>query len=145
MDALHPDCSPGAGFQLTLNVIKGGFGYGGSGRNEMRMEEGEVLISLIRLGRRGVAGATKVRIAGYTSVLDGASVLRSVSLGHASSTTGVLICQIKWGSKEWDWGREWHLGSGPCSVIEKIMQPQTFQYSLVSVIEFVAPVCLFLI
>lgn len=55
----------------------------------------------------------KVRIAGYTSVLDGASALRSLSLGHARSTTEVLICQIKWGSKEWDWGGEWHLGSHP--------------------------------
>lgn len=113
MDVLHSHCSLGAGFELTLNVIKGGFGDGGDGRNEMRMEEGEVLISLIRLGRRGAVEATKVRIAGYTSGLDGASALRSLSLGHARSTTEVLICQIKWGSKEWDWGGEWHLGSHP--------------------------------
>lgn len=142
MDVLHSHCSLGAGFELTLNVIKGGFGDGGDGRNEMRMEEGEVLISLIRLGRRGAVEATKVRIAGYTSVLDGASALRSLSLGHARSTTEVLICQIKWGSKEWDWGGEWHLGSHPWNEKKEkkyIMQPQTFQYSLVSIIEFVVP------
>lgn len=110
MDVLLSHCSLGAGFELTLNVIKEGFGDGGSSRNEMRMEEGEVLISLIRLGRRGAVEATKVRIAGYASVLDGASALRSVSVGHAKSTTGALICQIKWGSKEWDWGGKWHLG-----------------------------------
>lgn len=73
MDVLHSHCSLGAGFELTLNVIKGGFGGGGDGRNEMRMEEGEVLISLIRLGRRGAVEATKVRIAGCTSVSDGAA------------------------------------------------------------------------
>lgn len=115
MDVLLSRCSLGAGFELTLNVIKGGFGDGGGGggRNEMRMEEGEVLISLIRLGRRRAVGAAKVRIVGYASVLDGASVLRSVSVGHAGSTTGALIRQIKWGSKEWNWGGEWHLGSHP--------------------------------
>lgn len=45
----------------------------------MKMEEGEDLISLIRLGRQGAVEATKVRIAGYSSVLDGASVPQRVS------------------------------------------------------------------
>lgn len=113
MDVLLSRCSLGAGFELTLNVIKGGFG---SGRNEMRTteeaEEEEVLISLIRLGRPGAVEATKGEDCQlcWCFWTERESAVCSVSVGHARSTTGALICQIKWGSKRGRPGRRVALG-----------------------------------
>lgn len=135
----------GAGFELTLNVIKGGFGDGGGGRNEMRTEE-EVLISLIRLGRRGRGRGSRGEDCGLRRCFFGRSVRAAFIVRGTRQQSNTERQSAKLNEVEAGLGRQVALGLPSLEIIiinKKKKKPETFQCSLVPIIEFVVPFCIF--